>query len=329
MDGQPRIIDLVPRGYGAIILVFLAGLTAIVGLEALYAWMPALSKASRDGHVAAFDLDSEGSLAAWYSSFLYLAAAGYALITFMVRRKKPDDYHGRYRVWAWAAAVWTVMSIDESGSLHEGFKELMSLATGTRIYGDGSVWWVMGYGPVLSYVGLRLFFDMRACWSSTACLFLTAASLGVAVLAQLEIILPQSGARGVMLEEGCELAGTLFLVMGMMLHARYVVLQAEGAIGRPAAAGRTKAKASESMAEPARSGAGDSAPSKTSVAAPASQGRESSTSAAPEQGANRLRKETPSGTSLRIDRPESGHDAHHLSKAERRALRKQQQRRLG
>ena len=228
MDRQPRIIDLAPSGYLKIALLVTLGLLAIAGLEALYYWMPALAQNTTDGRIEAFDLDGEGSLSVWFSSTLLLAAACMALVIHGVRRHRQDDYHGRYRIWLAAAFVWLAMSLDETASLHEGFKEMLSHYTGQRLMGDGSLWWVMAYALVLGYVGLRLFFEMRACRGSTFVMFLAAASFAVAVVTQLGVLLPDSGARGVMLEEGCEMLGFLLVLLGMTLHARYVILEATG-----------------------------------------------------------------------------------------------------
>jgi hypothetical protein len=59
-------------------------------------------------------------------------------------------------------------------------------------------------------------------------MFAAASCYILAVVTQLGGILPQSGARGVMLEEGAEMFGNVFLFLAMLLHARYVVLDAEG-----------------------------------------------------------------------------------------------------
>ncbi len=227
---RARLTDLVPSQPWVMTVCFLAGLLIVAGLEGLYYWMPSVAAQTTDGRVEAFDLDGEGSLAVWFSSMTLAAASGIALLVFTVRRHRADDYHGRYRIWVWAAACWLVMSIDECGSLHEGFKELMSHATGTRIAGDGSLWWAGAYLLVLGAVGARLLLDMRECRSSTAAIFATAASYAVAVAAQLGWIMPETGARGVMLEEGAEMVGNLFLVLSMAIHLRYVCLDAEGKV---------------------------------------------------------------------------------------------------
>jgi len=232
MDEQLRLIDLVPRRLPIFGLLLLGGLTVVAGLEALYAWMPDLAPLTTDGRVAALDLDGEGSLAVWFSSVTLLLAAVAAVLVYAIRRYKTDDYRGNYRIWLWAAMCWVVMSIDETSSLHEGFKEMMAYVTGTRLFGDGSIWWAIPYFFLLGAVGSRLLVDMHHCRLSSAALLATAACYAVAVAAQFGWLLPESGARGVMLEEGAEMVGNLMLLAAMGLHARYVILDAEGLLPR-------------------------------------------------------------------------------------------------
>ena len=78
----------------------------------------------------------------WFSSMTLAMAAMVAVLVYTVRRHRKDDYQGRYRVWLWAAACFMLMSLDETASLHEGFKEMMTLLTGSAIFGDGSIWWI-------------------------------------------------------------------------------------------------------------------------------------------------------------------------------------------
>jgi len=228
MDEQPRLTDLVATRLRVFFVVLLAGLAVVAGLEGLYMWMPRLAPATTDGRIAAFDLDGEGSLAVWFSSITLALAGLTAILVFTIRRHRTDDYPGRYRVWLWAAACWFLLSIDETSSLHEGFKEMMVLVTGTRVFGDGSIWWVAPYFFLLGAVGTRLLVDMRECWLSTAALVATAACYAVAVVAQLGWILPEAGAKGVMVEEGAEMVGNLMLLLAMGLHARHVILDAKG-----------------------------------------------------------------------------------------------------
>lgn len=347
-----RINDLVPRGWLAIAAWLTLAALLIAGLEALYFYMPKLAPATTDGRVAAFDLDGEGGLAVWLSSTILLITAGMTWIVYGIRRQQPDDYHGHYRVWLWAAVCWAFMSLDESASLHEGFKELMSQQTGQRLHGDGSLWWVICYGVVLGAVGLRLIWDMRLYRVSTAVLVAAGACFATAVAAQLELIWPESGARGVMLEEGLEMTGDVLLLLAMTLHARYLILVAEGAItprkpkarrrrssdsppprrrGEDASGARTAAPQrswfgwlkrarddSGSAGRPKRSAAGGEHGGKATIrqesAAPAAR------SGGPLSGQVTAQREG----AARYDSSQSLQGRHKLSKAERKAMRRHQ-----
>jgi hypothetical protein len=229
-EHQPRIVDLIPQRKLVLLAVFALGLLVIVGLGWLYCLMPRLSPWTHDGKVAAFDLDAEGSLGTWFSSFLLTVSAGVACIVYSLRRHRVDDYRGAYRIWIWAALVWFLMAIDEAGSLHEGFKELMALVIGLRLSGDGSLWWVLAYGLVLAVVGTGLLLEMRECRSSSAALLAAGGSYALAVAVQLEWLMPHSGARGILVEECAEMVGDLLVLMAMMLHARYVLRDIEGLV---------------------------------------------------------------------------------------------------
>ena len=227
MDEPLRLIDLIPRRLTTFGLLLLAGLAMVAGLVALYAWMPDLAPLTSDGRVAALDLDGEGGLAAWFSSTVLVLAAMVAVLVYTIRRHKTDDYQGHYRICLWAAMCWLLLSIDEGSSLHEGFKQMMVELTGTSLHGDGSLWWAIPYFFLLGAVGSRLLIDMRSCRLSSLALITTAACYAVAVGAQL-LTKGNGGARAVMLEEGAEMVGGLMLLTAMGLHARYVILDAEG-----------------------------------------------------------------------------------------------------
>ena len=84
LDRQPRLTDLIPKKYSTLLLLFLGGVAVVAGLEGLYAWMPRLASMTKDGRIAAFDLDGEGSLAMWFSSAT-LALAQHGLADHLLR----------------------------------------------------------------------------------------------------------------------------------------------------------------------------------------------------------------------------------------------------
>jgi len=155
-----------------------------------------------------------------------------AILVYIVRRHRRDDYQGRYRVWLWAAFCWFLVSLDETAGLREGFKEILSHLTGTRVLGDGSIWWIACYFCLLGAVGTRLLIDMRECWLSAGSLLATAACYALATATRLGLVLADGGANQVMVEVGAEMVGNLFALLAMGLHARHVILDAEGLLGK-------------------------------------------------------------------------------------------------
>jgi hypothetical protein len=222
MDGRTTLAELVPQRNRAYVALVLGGVVVVALLELAYAAMPWLVPHTTDGRVAALDLDSEGSLCVWFSSFTLLAAAMVCMfVDVVVNGARKSTGRPRTHLWRWAACCWTTMSIDECSSLHEAFKEMMAHLTGERIWHDGTLWWVLAYGLVLSISGCRLLWEMRRCRPAATAFVGVACFYAVAVLAELSWLMAKD-VYGVMVEEGCEMLGNLSLLTAMSLYARHV-----------------------------------------------------------------------------------------------------------
>lgn len=226
MDDPLRVTDLIPKRLTSFGLLLLLGLAVIAGLESLHAWVPRLAPYAGAG-AAAFGLRGPGSLSVWFSSTVLSLSGLVAILVYNVRRYRNDDYGGRYRIWLWAAMCCFLASIDVTASLHEAFSDMMSRVAGTRVFGDGSVWWIAAWLFLLGGVGLRLAADMRESWLSSAALIGGALAYALAVAARFGLPL---GTNQVMIEEGAKLAGALLILMALGLHARHVILDAQGLI---------------------------------------------------------------------------------------------------
>ena len=82
MDGLPSIAALIPKRTWVFALWFMLGVVAIALCEGLYWWMPQVAKLTTDGTVEAFDLDGEGTLCVWFSSFWLLLSGFTALLIY-------------------------------------------------------------------------------------------------------------------------------------------------------------------------------------------------------------------------------------------------------
>lgn len=238
LESQTRLTDLVPMHPLFLIFVFGAGLAGIALLEGLYVWMSLGVRGL--GRIAAFDLADRASLATWFSSLMLAMAAATAVLVYTVRRHRLDDYRGHYRIWLWAAACWLLMSVDATANLHDGFGEIMAWLTGTRLFGENCIWWLVICGFLIAAVSLRLLVDMRRHWLSAAALVFTGACYAVSLAFHFHCIPTQmlkwppvaEAARAVAFNKASLLLGHFSLLMAMIWHARYVVLDAEGLLRR-------------------------------------------------------------------------------------------------
>ena len=230
LDEQPRVTDLVPMRLLPIAAWFCGACGCVAGLESLYAGVPQIASAAGQHRIAAFDLAARGSLATWFSSLLLLLATLAAILVYAIRRHKSDDYHGRYRIWIWAAFCWTLMSVDEVANLHEAFRDVMVRFCGTPLVGDGSVWWVIFGFFLFGAVGLRLLVDMWPCRASCAALILASLSYALATGCHFGLVVAGEGSRQVMVAAGAKMAGHLLLLLAIVLHGRHVILDAQGLI---------------------------------------------------------------------------------------------------
>lgn len=228
-DEQPRLFELLPRRLWAIGLAGLLGLGAVIGLLSLHNWTPGGLAIAEP--LAAFDLAAKGSLANWLTTVGLLAAAVMAVAVYSVRRYKIDDYNGHYRIWLWAALCWTLVSADLSASLHEGFRLVLIHITGTRLVGDGWVWWLLPYFFLVGAIGSRLAVDMWPARLSLSAFGAAAVCCAVGV-ANRAGWFSDDAAQQTMVEAGTKLTGMVFLLLAMTLHARYVLMDAEGLLPR-------------------------------------------------------------------------------------------------
>jgi hypothetical protein len=244
LDSQLVLTDLAPRRWLPAFALPVIGALAIAGLLTLYVAAPRIFKLTDQTPLAAV-LGGPGSLSNWLSALILLAASFYAIVNYTIRRHKMNDYHGRYRVWLWAAVCWFLMASDSAASLHQAFQAMLVSLTNARVLGDGSIWWIAPAVLLLGVVCIRLLIDM---WpsrtASTAAIFSMIAYL-VATLAFFHVVRLPSELSGSLISHGTLMAGHLLLAWSMALHARFVLLDAEGQLPRRLAKPKAKKKKAE------------------------------------------------------------------------------------
>jgi hypothetical protein len=225
-----RLLELVPQRLWLIVLAFVAGLGALVGIEWLYVaagqWVVA------GGRLATFDLAKTGGLAAWFTSLCLLTATVYCLLVYSVRRHRIDDYRGRYRVWLWAAGCCLLAAADAATGVREAFQYAMIRVCGTPLAGDGSIWWIAVYAFLLAAVGGRLAFDMRESWLAETALAVAVAGYGFGAAVRLGGLVLATPDEQVIALAAAEMGGGLLVLLAVVLFARHVLLDAQGRLPR-------------------------------------------------------------------------------------------------
>ena len=229
-DHQPRITDLIPKKPITLFIVFLGGLTVVTGVETLYAhsfnWNQWLTSAD----LASLDLTTSGSLATWFSSLTLFCAAAYAVLVFNIRRHKLDDYGGRYGLWLWATSGCLIASVDTTAGLHQTIRGALVAITGTPLVGDGSVWWIGCGACFFGVVAIRVALDMRGCPGACVAFGLAVNCYLLATTAHFGFVSFIDDVVTVMLHSTALLLGHLMLLFSFLVYARHVFHDAQGQI---------------------------------------------------------------------------------------------------
>jgi len=216
-------------------LVLLAIEAALVAAHLLVTGLfGATAALTADGHIGAFDLDDEATLAVWFSSFQLLLLACTCRLIGWIDADRPLPIDSQ-RVWSHASLLFLFMAIDETAGLHELVGKLgATVAAGLPI--EMSVWWTVPYAvglaPILFYAALQISHRPRlsfgvgagiACWLVANCL---------------ERVRITSGPLNVALEEGFEMVGAtvLLVTFGMYLLTSYRALSCSETNGGTATA---------------------------------------------------------------------------------------------
>lgn len=245
---------------------------------------------------AVFDVRGTGGLQAWLAQAYLFMAAGVALIVRVMRRHRRDDYKGRFRAWGWLAVILVIAAIAAAVPIGRLVAAAMTDATGIAFGPDGIGWWIALSTVAVVAVSLWAVLPLHERLATTLWLTTGLAAWGVAAaatwLADGSEFRAAAGAAAWSLA-----AGMLFVTM--LVAARSVIREVRGQCGarKPKAVKPARPEVVKPTAEP---GGRDDARTPDSELAPTAAGDDVDT-------------EYTDG---------SEHDNRHLSKAEKKRLRK-------
>lgn len=329
-ERQPAIATLVPTGLGGLSLAATAVLAAVALAVGVGVWeatggTPPLSGAGRfAGTLAALraclDLDTLASLGGWVAQLCLSTAVAAALVVRSMRRHRRDDFKGRYRAWGWLAGLFAVAACAGVMPLGALVARFTSDATGIVLGPAGLGWWVLGATIAFAVVGLWAVLPLHeriatATWLVSAlAVWAGAATAGMFAAAE-------EGDRGWQVAANAAwIGGAGLAAIAMLAAARSVIREVRGLPNR-----RESRGAASPAAHPAAAKA-------TVAAEPASRrgnagesGRDRET-ADPQAGRIGVVRGSDAhggeGDAAEADDDEGDPTGRHLSKAERRRLRK-------
>lgn len=233
---------LLPTGLGGMTLAIGAILLPVAGAVTLAAWEPLAGRdpfagggrfaATLRAARACFDPLTMQSLAGWMTQMLLVFAGVVALAVRLMRRYRRDDYKGRFRAWGWLAVLFVITSCGTAVPLGRVVGSAIVDASGIRLGPDGLGWWVAlaaaAYGIVSLWAVLPLHeHGATACWlmlalstwaGSAACTWLAAGRDRLLVAAQASWT-----------------AGAALAAIAMLAAARSVIREVRGQCRVPAA----------------------------------------------------------------------------------------------
>ncbi len=316
---HPAFATRLPTGLGGltlaavVILLPMAGAIA-VSISGPLVGRPLLPAAegrfSRTLSVVSGAFDSRGTtpVQVWLAELCLLTAAAVAGSVRFMRRHRRDDFKGRFRAWGWLAVFFTVAAWAGAVPLGPLVAALAVDATGITVGPDGIGWWLGLATCCFVIVPLWAVLPMRE--RAATVLWLVPGLAAWAAAAAM----PWAGgwvggdARGAILAQAAWAAGGAILLVAMLAAARSVIREVRGQCGAAPAKPRQKTRSerrrdarNEAASEPAEASDEDQVEEEVAFEA--------------DQAADE-----PSTANDFVDGSDA--DYRHLSKAERKRMRK-------
>jgi hypothetical protein len=353
-ERQHKILDLVPRRSGIILILFLLQLTVLAALQALHWSFFEDASALDRAWLSYFDITRAGGLASWYESVVFATLAMFCGVLYSVRRHRRDDFQGRYRSWAWLAGVWLLLSANATTGFERFAGETAERLAPQVGLLQGVNWSAMQWAAVLLstmtvVVTARMWFEFRESYATSLWVVMALLTYAVGSVHR-QGWLPAGYVSNEWIAASCDLLGVSFLSLSFLVYTRFVVRDAHGEITRrprtaetaAAAASSTPAAESEGRRKP-RTIAQPAGPSPAATQVAAGEGgRESSDKPSVRIQRDRIARpasnaaadDTASNTAAantatddvddEFESDLSDEELAELSKADRRRLRKQQ-----
>ena len=253
---QRKTTDLIPKRRIAVATILSLVALAVVILNVLAInspnWEPIVG---RDG-VAALKIWGPGTLATWFASVCWVAAAAICAQIFVLRRHRNDDYEGTYRVWGWLAFLSLFASALCSVDIPGVIFHVASWATHVSLFEPN--WLIPAtISVVVGLVVVRALFEVRCSYGTVAWYTMAWIAWSISTVASMngsDASVASSSWMGLSTElvtgNGLLLTA-VFALFGKLNYARYVFLRANGLVKAPQTPIETRAESVDEEEVPA------------------------------------------------------------------------------
>lgn len=328
---QASLGVIAPAGAGGFALTVILLLAPAVGAATLTAWEPVAGRSllAVEGRFAetlrsirsGFD-PAAPTIPDWIAQVSLCLAAAYALAVRTVQRHRRDDYVGRYRAWSWLAIVFLITSLAGATPLGPIIATALGDATGIRPGPGGAAWWIGISTAALTATVAWAVLPLRE--RSTTAAWLTAMALawtGAATGGWLTAVGTVAWRHQVLATRIAWWAGCSFALVAMLAATRSVIRDVRGLVAPRTAGRQRRGRAS--------SGASAAAEARPAPVAPVTRAvRREEPPAIDTAGTDdddataRMSIAAGSETPDFIDAEDDDADMRHLSKSEKKRLRK-------
>jgi hypothetical protein len=230
VEHHPQVTDFVPRKMRSMLAMLSVGVGVAAGAEAVAHYADPI--AEHLPGVTATELRQQlaGGAVAWMSAATLLTAAMLAKLVYSLRRHRVDDYQGRYRVWRRVGWIAIIASIDSVVGAHTLIAQTVVAATGYSLTPTGQEWWLAPTAIVGIWIFVRLTLEIAECRLATGALIMAAGCYGAAAAGTLGWSPSALGGWSDAFTTALPLVGHTIGLVGLMIFARYVVLDVQGLI---------------------------------------------------------------------------------------------------
>lgn len=258
IENHPQVTDFVPRRKLAVLTTLLAGVGTAAATAAIAHYSETIAAALPGVSASELSAGMAGGVSAWTTAIAMLMIAMLAKLTFSLRRHRVDDYAGRYRVWKWIGFGALAMSVNAVAPIHGLLAKAAVTATGWSLTAAGAEWWLAPLALVGGWIFVRLLLEIGESRPALAFTLVAAICYGAAAVGVLGFMPAIAEPWGAMAANALPLVGATFALTGMMVFARYVVLDVQGLIDhaprpiveKPAKVEKSVAKAEVKAATP-------------------------------------------------------------------------------